>query len=54
LIDSGEDLGEDYAEVMRKHVENLAAGLSRDQSFANSFYNEDPPRLSQFTDQAPP
>jgi hypothetical protein len=54
-IDSGEDLGEDYAEAMRRHVENLAAGnhSSRDQSFANSIYQGDP-RLSHFTDQAPP
>lgn len=49
-IDSGEEMGEEYAEVMRKHIEGLAEQSRHDQSFANSFNQDDHPRMSQFTD----
>ncbi len=37
---------------MRKHIEELAE-KSREESFDNSFNQEEQPRFSQFTDQAP-
>ncbi len=37
---------------MRKHIEELAE-KSREESFYNSFNQEEQPRFSQFTDQAP-